>query len=375
MKKKIYYWSPFLSPIATTKAVINSANSLIRYGQNFETTILNLFNEFGNLEYEIQKKKIKILNYYKFNFSKFLPYRGKIKSRFSFIIFFVLGFFPLKKILKRHKPDYLIIHLISSLPLILLILFKFETKFILRISGYPRMNFFRKLLWKIAFKKIYLVTCPTENTLNYLKNLNLIKSNKIKLLLDPIIDVKELNIKKKQKVNYKNYFLSVGRLTKQKNFIFLCKAFKKLVEENKTLKLLIAGNGEDESKIRNFININNLQENIILLGYVPNIYPYFKNSNGFILSSLWEDPGFVLVEAFYCRAPTLSSNSWPGPVELIKHNYNGIIFENNNIENFMVKFKELENFRDKFKLKLNSLKIAKKFTLFSHYKSFSQLIF
>ena len=70
----------------------------------------------------------------------------------------MLGFMPLLKTLKKNKPDYIIIHLITSLPLILLLFFNFETKFILRISGYPRMNFFRKLLWKLTLKKIYLIT-------------------------------------------------------------------------------------------------------------------------------------------------------------------------------------------------------------------------
>ena len=97
-----------------------------------------------------------------------------------------MAFFPLKRLLKKETPDYFIIHLITSLPLILLILFKFETKFILRISGYPRMNFFRKLLWKFALKKIYLITCPTINTYNYIKSLNIIDDSKIKILYDPV---------------------------------------------------------------------------------------------------------------------------------------------------------------------------------------------
>ena len=59
---------------------------------------------------------------------------------------------------------------------------------------------------------------------------------------------------------------------------------------------------------------NNLDQNIILPGYIKNIYPYFKKSKGFISTSLWEDPGFVLIEASYCRTPVLSSNAWPGPV-------------------------------------------------------------
>ena len=48
-----------------------------------------------------------------------------------------------------------------------------------------------------------------------------------------------------------------------------------------------------ENKIKKFIEENNLTKSIFLLGYIENIYPYFKNSNGFILTSLWEDPGFV----------------------------------------------------------------------------------
>ena len=198
MKKKVYYWSPFLSPIATCKAVINSAFSLSKFSNEYQSYIFNFFNEFHLFEKQIKKKNIEFINFYNFNFSKYLPFQGKLKSRFSFIILFILGFFPLIKILKTKKPDYLIIHLISSLPLIILILFKFETKFILRISGFPKLNFFRKFLWKIAFKKIHLVTCPTKNTSDYIKSFNFIDASKVTLLYDPVLNVAEMNKKKKK---------------------------------------------------------------------------------------------------------------------------------------------------------------------------------
>ena len=63
-----------------------------------------------------------------------------------------MSFIPLKKILKQDKPEYLIVHLITSLPLILLIMFKFQTKFVLRISG-CKIKYNKKVLWKIALKK------------------------------------------------------------------------------------------------------------------------------------------------------------------------------------------------------------------------------
>ena len=58
---------------------------------------------------------------------------------------------------------------------------------------------FRKLLWKFAFKKIYLITCPTNETNNYLKSLNLCDEKKLKILFDPIIHVNKINKKKKRK--------------------------------------------------------------------------------------------------------------------------------------------------------------------------------
>ena len=51
-----------------------------------------------------------------------------------------------------------------------------------------------------------------------MKSLNLVNSSKIKLLYDPVLNVKEINKKKKEHINLKDYYLSVGRLTKQKKF-------------------------------------------------------------------------------------------------------------------------------------------------------------
>ena len=374
-KQKIFYWSPSLVNIATNKAVINSVYSMNRYSKKFEASIVNFFGEFSDPKYQIEKKKINLINLYNKNLIKILPKYGKIFSRISFFVIFILSFFPLKRLIKKKNPEYLIIHLITSLPLILLILFEFKTKFILRISGFPKLNIFRKILWKIAFKKIHLITCPTRNTMEYIKKLNLVEPSKIKLLYDPIIFIKEIQEKKKQTYNkYSDYYLSVGRLTKQKNFIFLCKSFKKIIENDKNIKLIIAGEGEDKDKISNYLKKNNLDNNILLLGQVENIYPLFQNSKGFILSSLWEDPGFVLVEAGICRTPVLSSDAWPGPIEIIKNEINEIIFKNNDENSFIEKFSHFTSIDLKRKLKLNNLINCRKFTLFNHYKKLNEIL-
>ena len=197
IKKKIYYWSPHLTEIATIKAVINSAYSIKRFFKEYDPTILDAAGEFEKKKKEIDDKKIGLINLYKFRYISFLPTYGKIYSRFSYLVIFLLSFFSLKNLLKKDKPDFLIIHLITSLPLLLFSLFNFKTKCILRISGYPEMNKFRIFFWKILLKKVFAITCPTKTTYEYIKSLKICEENKLRILFDPIIIVNEIKKKKK----------------------------------------------------------------------------------------------------------------------------------------------------------------------------------
>ena len=100
-QKKIYYWSPSLVNVATNRAVINSAYSINRYSKNFKAEIINFFGEFERYQETIKKKKLNLLNYYNPNFFKFFPRHGKINSRISFIVIFLLSLFPLNKYKKK----------------------------------------------------------------------------------------------------------------------------------------------------------------------------------------------------------------------------------------------------------------------------------
>ena len=379
-KKNIFYWSPALVDIATNKSVINSIYSLNKFSNKYECQLINFFGEFERFREEINEKRINVINYFNKKLFLLLPKYGKIKSRFSFTLIFLLGYLPLKNLLKKNKPDFLIIHLISSLPLFLLLFNKFETKFILRVSGLPHFNLFRKFLWKITLKKIHFITCPTNKTKEMILNLGLANEKKIHVLYDPVIEVSKFSKKKLElnKIKENEYYFAAGRLTKQKNFLFLCKCFKKLVDNNKKLKLIIAGDGEYRQIIHNYILKNNLQENIFLIGHTINIFSYMYKSKGFILSSIYEDPGFVLIESAMLKKFILTSDCPNGPNELIQDNFNGIVFNSNSEKSFLDKFKLFskmnENlFHDKQML-INSLKMIKKFTIFNHYQNLNRIL-
>ena len=60
--KKIFYWSPYLSNVATIRNVVNSAYSLIKYDKiSFRTYILDVFGEWATKRNELYQKKIDYL--------------------------------------------------------------------------------------------------------------------------------------------------------------------------------------------------------------------------------------------------------------------------------------------------------------------------
>ena len=378
--KKIFYWSPFLSNVATIGNVLNSAYSLNKYGKNsFKTYILDVLGEWSNRKKDLLEKNINYIKLGKLSIN--LPISGFIKSRILSMFLFVLKIFPLYFLLKREKPDYLIIHLLTSIPLVLLLFFNFETRFILRISGLPRLNFLRKFLWKTISKKISLVTCPSFETMDYIKKSKIFDENKIIVLHDPIIN-NSLIFKKKNdpKINSKSfkkdYFLSIGRLTKQKNHKLLIDLFLQLKKSGKDFFLYILGEGEEEQFLRKKILKLNLQDRVFLLGFKKNIYPYIHSSRAIISPSLWEDPGAVMVEAAFCNRIVLSSNCKNGPKEFLMNNKAGYLFENNDLDSLVKVFNQLimdspeQIYKKKVLAKINS----KKYTIFNHYLTLRNLL-
>ena len=242
--KKIIYWSPYLGHVGTKKSTLNSAKGLSFYGKDkFDVRLINALGEWNDVD------EIKTLSFFK-NLYKRLPQGGFVKSRISYLIIFLLSILPLYKFLKKDKPDYIIAHLITSLPIFLFGIFKFETKLILRISGYPKLNLIRKFFWKLCSKNIHLITCPSIELKNQLSKLNIFDNKKIVVLYDSVINIKEINDQKKNllsdEVTKSNYLLAIGRLTKQKNFHLLIEAFYQFNKINDNYKLYIIGEGEEK---------------------------------------------------------------------------------------------------------------------------------
>ena len=344
MIKTLIFWCPYIGNVGTAKAVLESAKSLSQ-SKNFKCKVINSFGEFDEYKSFLKKNKIEEIKLINNKLIKKLPTEGYFWSRLNYTLIFIFSFFPLLFYLIRNKRDYLFIYLLTSLPLFIVSLFNLKNKIILRVSGKIKFTIFRKLIFFISKKKIKRVLIQTLESKKKILKKKIFDRKILSIIRDPIIDHKKINFLKKEKIekkfSQKKYFVSIGRLTHQKNFLFLIQCLRKILKEEKNYIFVIIGEGQDRKKIEGYIKRFRLFNHIILTGHKKNIFKYVGNSEGLICSSLWEEPGFIIQEAAACKKIILTSDCYTGPSEFLNHGKNGYVFKNNNQKSFIKNFKKL----------------------------------
>jgi glycosyltransferase involved in cell wall biosynthesis len=112
--------------------------------------------------------------------------------------------------------------------------------------------------------------------------------------------------------------LSVGRLTRAKDYPCLLRAFS-LLRERRRARLLILGEGEERPKLESLVRELGLQGQVALPGFVQNPYSYMSRAAVFALSSAWEGLSCVLIEAMACGCPVVSTDCQSGPAEILEN--------------------------------------------------------
>jgi glycosyltransferase involved in cell wall biosynthesis len=110
--------------------------------------------------------------------------------------------------------------------------------------------------------------------------------------------------------------LGAGRLTRQKDFETLIRAFA-LLRAKRECRLAILGGGPEREKLENLIGELGLTEDAALIGHVDNPYAWMAKAALFVLSSRWEGSGNVLTEAMALGIPGVSTDCPSGPAEML----------------------------------------------------------
>ena len=144
---------------------------------------------------------------------------------------------------------------------------------------------------------------------------------------------KDIEKIKENKKNFK-YLLYIGKIEERRNILFLLRLIKEINNDNSQFKLILVGKGSKDymDKCKNFINENNIKNNVI---YIESLkqeveQQLYNISDMFLLPTQHEIFGMVILESMYFGLPVITTYNGGSSV-LINNNKNGFI-ESLNIE-------------------------------------------
>ena len=319
MKKNIIIFYPSYERGGVTKTLNNLLKS-----QNLKDINIHIISSINFIK-KIKKNNIFFHSY-------------KIKRKIPFIPFrFISAFYATNKlrylITKKEINQNVIVHSMqSNIAAIITCIFT-RTTIIIRNSEnslHSAINSENKFYGLIVF----VLKCmfynfshgAITNSLGSAKSLRFFFFNKkkIKTIYNPIINL--INYKKYKK---NNTILNIGRLRKQKDHHTLLRAFRIFSNKNKNYKLIILGHGNLKTKLKKLTKNLNLEKKVTFKGWVKNPEKYLKKSKLFVLSSIYEGLGNVLLDAINFDTPCVSTNCPSGPDEILLNGRGGYLVRPN----------------------------------------------
>lgn len=110
--------------------------------------------------------------------------------------------------------------------------------------------------------------------------------------------------------------LGAGRLTEQKDFVTLLRAFAR-VNATRPARLAILGEGRLRAMLENLATELGVRERVLLPGFDANPYTWMAHARLFVLSSAWEGSPNVLTEALALGVPVVATDCPSGPREVL----------------------------------------------------------
>lgn len=268
----------------TASNLVEIKNSALTWSEKFKGDIANLI-EAGNENYfqALEKfQKIDLIHAHVSYPGGFLAMELKRRFNIPYVITEHMGPFPFKNFLRNGKLSK-------------------------KIST-PVVNSNRMIAVSTALSKS-------------IESLTGIKAEVIPNMVNEEVFITVEKIKNKDEFS----FLTVSSLIKSKGISELLEAIKLSVKKNSFLKFVIAGTGEMEIDINDFIKTNELVNNVILKTKSDRkvITEEFKNCDAYILPSRHESFGISYIEAMACGKPVIATDCG-GPADFINKE-NGIL--------------------------------------------------
>ena len=202
------------------------------------------------------------------------------------------------------------------------------------------------ILNRFLFNKVVTqVIANSEETSRtiLLKNKNLIGEDRIKVIYNGI------ELSKYQTQQFEEVYKRVdgeviignaGRLSEEKGQIYLLQLARIFKEKGYKFKILIAGTGKLKSRLIKSAKQLQVEDVVQFLGFVENIRRFNQTIDIFVLTSLYEGFGYVLVEAMAESKPVVAFDI-RSSAEIVRNNISGFLVESLNVNALAEKVEEL----------------------------------
>lgn len=210
-------------------------------------------------------------------------------------------------------------------------------------------------LLKLLYSKADRIIAVSNGVKKTLIKVFKIDEGKIQVIYNPC-DINKIKKLSMEKVEYPWFgekipiIITVGRLTKPKGQWHLIQAFAEVKRKIKS-RLLIIGEGELKNQLMLLAKDLSIDKDVAFLGWQKNPYKYMAKSSIFVLTSLWESFGIVLVEAISCGLPIVSFDCENGPREILKNGKYGMLIPAGNkiaLTNAIISLLEDKKLRESF---------------------------
>ncbi len=341
MSKKICLLVTSLSSGGAEKVAANMSVSLSNRG--YAVTIVSMQN---NITYNYSGDL--------YNFGLVKEKYGKLKAFFKFKTFF-----------KQHEFDVIIDHRLRNKYIKELVFSKLvfnRLKVVYCVHNYHLHYYFSFLntpwLARIPHAKQHSFVAVCNAIQHHLKQELSITSKAIY----NYVNTSQLSIPTQISTIPENYIIGVGRLTKIKQFDVLIESYLQSDLPHHNIKLLILGDGPEKKNLEDLINTSSCKELIELKPFIEQPYPLIKKAKALVLSSKFEGFPMVLLEGLALHTPLIAFDCKSGPNEIITHNVDGILVENQNKQELILALSALLNEEFYKKIKANMALNSERFS-------------
>lgn len=246
--------------------------------------------------------------------------------------------FRLKKLIKKEKPDVFVSLMCytNTLALIVKIMGRVQPKIIIseRTSTYIYegrfINFLRSLAIRFLYPKADKIVFPSRDMADKIMKSYGVEKQKVNIIPNPV-DIATITERSQEIIEdpvyqaKNNIIIAIGRLSKEKGFLYLIKAIALLSKQGINCELVILGDGAEKISLQNLSKDLRVEERVHFLGFQSNPYKYLAHSKIFVLSSLYEGFPNVLLEAMALGVPSIATRCPTGPEEIITDEVNGLL--------------------------------------------------